>query len=63
MASNVINLRTARKRRDLAEKADKAAENRARHGRTKAEKARDTDTATRAERSHDGHRLGDGEDG
>ena len=39
MASNVINLRGARKRRQRVAAADKAAENRVRFGRDKAEKA------------------------
>ncbi|TAM11578.1 MAG: DUF4169 family protein [Nevskiaceae bacterium] len=36
--ANIINLRLARKRKARVEKAEKAAENRARFGRTKAEK-------------------------
>lgn len=36
---DVINLRLARKARARVDAAAKAAENRARHGRTKAEKA------------------------
>ena len=38
MAGDVVNLRTARKRKARSEKAAKAAENRIQFGRTKAEK-------------------------
>lgn len=55
----VINLRQARKARARAEKEAQAQENRARFGRTGAEKRRDTDTAERDERRHDGHRIED----
>jgi ribonuclease T1 len=53
---DVINLRLARKARARAEAAKQAAENRARHGRTKAERARDAAEAVRAERHLDQHR-------
>lgn len=53
---DVINLRLARKARARAEAAKQAAENRARHGRTKAERARDAAEAARAERHLDQHR-------
>lgn len=54
---DVINLRQARKARARAEKEAQAQENRARFGRTGAEKQRDADTAERDERRHDGHRI------
>lgn len=58
----VINLRQARKARARAEKEAQARENRARFGRTGAEKRRDADTAERDDRRHEGHRIGDDED-
>ena len=36
--SEIVNLRQARKRADRARRADEAAANRAKHGRTKAER-------------------------
>lgn len=45
----VIGLRTARKARDRAAREAEAAANRARHGRTRAEKA--TDAAEQARRN------------
>lgn len=53
----VINLRQARKARARAEKEAQAQENRARFGRTGAEKRRDADAAGREERRHEGHRI------
>lgn len=53
----VINLRQARKARDRREKEASATENRARFGRTKAEKQVDTVSREQAERLLDGHRL------
>lgn len=52
--ADIVNLRQARKARDRAEKATLAAENRAKFGRTKAEKATDKADKARAERSLDG---------
>lgn len=57
MTGKVVNLRTARKRRDRAAEEARAAENRTRHGRTKAERARDADRTARTDRHLDGHRL------
>lgn len=54
--AEIVNLRTARKRRERAEKERRADENRSLHGRSKTEK---TALATRREReraAHDGHR-------
>jgi len=58
----VINLRQARKARARAEKEAQAQENRARFGRTGAEKRQDTDAAEREARRHDGHRIDEDED-
>lgn len=54
---DVINLRQARKAKARAEKEAVAQENRARFGRTGAEKRRDTQEKDRDQRAHDGHRL------
>ncbi|WP_312796521.1 DUF4169 family protein [Tianweitania sp.] len=53
---DIVNLRTIRKQRDRAEDARKADENRARFGRTKAEKQAQAKTAERAETQLDNHR-------
>ena len=53
----VINLRLARKRRQRAEKERAASENRAVHGRPKAEKERQRLDNERAAAFVDGHRL------
>ncbi|MGE4431023.1 MAG: DUF4169 family protein [Sphingobium sp.] len=66
---DVINLRQARKRLARRTAEDKAAENRARHGLTNAEKLRQRDEAGRQARRIDGARRegqdaqGDGADG
>ncbi|MBU3078069.1 DUF4169 family protein [Sphingomonas quercus] len=57
----VINLRMARKARARAEAAGKAEANRARHGRTAGDKARDQAEQERLRRTLDGARR-DGED-
>lgn len=54
--AEIVNLRAARKRRDRAEKARKAGENRALHGRTKAQKAAGATERERALARLDGHR-------
>lgn len=54
--ADIVNLRLARKRRDRATKDEAAAENRARHGRTKAEKQLDRATADKERSFVDGHR-------
>jgi hypothetical protein len=41
MSADIVNLRHARKQKARAEKADTAAENRLKHGRSKAGKKRD----------------------
>lgn len=53
---DVVNLRTARKQRDRAEDARKADENRARFGRTKAQKQAESKAAERDNTHLDGHR-------
>ncbi|NWH08401.1 MAG: DUF4169 family protein [Alphaproteobacteria bacterium] len=60
--SKIINLRRARKAKTRAEGAAKAEENRARFGRTKAERSRDDDEAARAARHLDAHKREDGID-
>jgi hypothetical protein len=62
MASNVINLRIARKRRarDLA--AGEAAENRVKFGRTKDQKTKDHSEIEKTDRHLDGHRVDDAGD-
>ena len=55
--SNVVNLRMARKRKARAEKEQAAGENRALHGRSKAEKERDRLEVERAAGFVEGHRL------
>lgn len=52
--SNVVNLRTARKQQARQKKEKQATENRAAHGRTKAEKKREALTQARAEQHLDG---------
>jgi hypothetical protein len=54
---DVVNLRMARKRQARADKAADAAANRARHGRTGAQKQRDRLQGEALTRHLDGHRL------
>ncbi|BCG93824.1 DUF4169 family protein [Mesorhizobium sp. 131-2-1] len=53
---DVVNLRQARKQKARAEKERLAGENRALHGRSKAERNRDRLTADQAEKFIAGHR-------
>ncbi|MGE0408117.1 MAG: DUF4169 family protein [Amphiplicatus sp.] len=53
--SGVVNLNRFKKRRKAAEKDAKAAENRTKFGRTKAEKARDKAAREALVRHLDGH--------
>ena len=55
--AEIINLRMARKAKLRADAAQNAAENRARFGRNKAEKARDTKSAERLQQQLDGVQL------
>lgn len=59
----VINLRQARKNKARAEKECQAEENRATHGRPKADKSLARTLKDKAERNLDAHRRGDGDDG
>lgn len=52
--AEIVNLRTVRKAKAKAEHANEAQANRAKFGRTKAEKARDQAEAERAVRAIDG---------
>ncbi len=54
--STVVNLRTARKRKQRKDKENAAAENRVKFGRTKAERNVTDLEANRAERNLDGKR-------
>lgn len=55
--SSVVNLRMIRKRKARADREQAASENRALHGRTRAEKERDRLEAEKAAGFVDGHRL------
>ena len=55
--ADVVNLRQARKQKLRADRAQQAAENRAKHGRTKGEKARDEADAARVRRQLDQARV------
>jgi len=57
----VINLNRFRKQRQRAESEAQAQENRIRHGRTGAEKARDRKEADQSVRLLDDKRLGSGD--
>ncbi|WP_274628378.1 DUF4169 family protein [Arvimicrobium flavum] len=53
--AEIVNLRQARKRKERADRDRVAAENRALHGRSKAERQRDEVAAARAAADLDGH--------
>jgi len=55
----IVNLKLARKRKDRAAKAEIAAANRSKFGRTKAEKALDAAEKQRETSRLDGHKRGD----
>ncbi len=55
--SAVVNLRLARKRKARAGKEQAASENRALHGRSKAEKSRDRLQIEKSASFIEGHRL------
>jgi hypothetical protein len=59
--AEIINLRMARKARARAETEQQAAENRAKFGRSKAQKAIERTDAERQARTHDGAKR-EGED-
>lgn len=56
MAAEIVNLRLARKRKARADREQAAAESRALHGRSKADKARERQEASKAAAFVDGHR-------
>lgn len=60
--ATIVNLRQARKQRARADKDSEAAANRARFGRTKAERSRDTQATERAQAHLDAHRLDPSDD-
>ena len=53
----IVNLNKARKNHNRAVERRKAAENRIRHGRTRAEKAKDCEETQRRARELDGGKL------
>ena len=57
--AEIVNLRLVRKARQRSQAAQDAAENRARFGRTKGERARDAVEAERLARTVDGSRRED----
>ncbi len=57
MSATVVNLRQARKQKAKDAKAQSAAENRRKFGRTKAEKSQETAEADIQARRFDGHKL------
>lgn len=61
MSGDVVNLRMARKRKQRAERETEAAENRAKHGRTKIERRFEDARRDAADRGHHGRRIGDDE--
>ena len=62
MSGKIVNLRTERKRRDRADAAEKAAQNRALHGRTKTERRFEQSRRDAADRAHEGRRVEPGKD-
>jgi Domain of unknown function (DUF4169) len=56
LMAEIVNLRQERRKRERAEAQAVAAENRIRHGRTKAERKSDRLAAEKAERKLDGAR-------
>lgn len=59
MSAEIVNLNAARKRKARADKQHRAAENRVRHGRTKAEKHQDVADDAKAKQRLDNHRIED----
>ncbi len=62
MTAEIINLRQARKRREREAKDAEAAGNRARFGRTRAERERDDIDEAKIRQHLDGHHLENGSD-
>ena len=61
--AEIVNLRIVRKQRDRDAKAAKAAENRAKHGRTGVQKSNDRQAETRRNALLDGTRVTPDKDG
>lgn len=57
MSGKIVNLRTERKRRGRADAAEKAAQNRALHGRTKTERQVEQARREAADRAHEGRKV------
>lgn len=57
MSAEIVNLRRARKVKARTQKAEQAAENRARFGRTKAERQKEASDKARIARELDGAKL------
>lgn len=57
--AEIINLRTARKRKARDQKTDQAAENRVKFGQTKTEKQKQSATKKQDSDRLDGHKLED----
>lgn len=62
MTDNIINFRKAKKSVTRANKEKRAEQNRAKFGRTKAEKLKDESEKSKLARHVDGHKLDDGGD-
>lgn len=58
----IVNLRTARKHKARADKATQAEQNRALHGRSKAEKLKQAVEKVRAEKHIDAHKREDADE-
>ena len=54
---DIINLKRFRKNKEREQQAERAQENRARHGRTKSERRRDVDVNEKLQTTLDLHRL------
>ncbi len=52
----IVSLKLHRKRKERAEKDERAAENRAKHGRSKAEKSLEAARAEKDRKGLDGHK-------
>jgi hypothetical protein len=61
MGAEIINLRRARKAKARAEAQTSAAENRTKHGVSKAEREKVGRTKSQERSRLDAHRIGDGE--
>lgn len=55
--AEIVNLRMARKHRARTDKERQAEQNRALHGRSKAQREHDRQTAEKAEKFIEGHRI------